>query len=348
MYSQNFFWTEASEKRNFLTEKYEPIQPLLLKELFNFYNCNIFFDIGANIGFYSVMLSAIKDIEIFSFEANKCAFDHLSANIKLNNIQKISCYNKAVSSNNGEVLFNIESDLSGRNSVEATSCYNTSIYKDSEYVKSISIDSLFSNINKKRVALKIDVEGHELEVIKGARNLLMNNNCLIQVEIFEKNINQMRALLYDIGYTQYTFLDNDYYFTNFKYCPEYKFFMQNVLKIFIENSIFPSKKNNNFLTVNYNIDDDFLNIDIYLKNNIIENPEYCIYLYSGKNIIYKSSYQSKTNYQINIHTDIDWVNLNDFTYTIFCRNKNNILIKIKQSGKISKLPQKVRTAFESL
>ncbi len=40
-------------------------------------------------------------------------------------------------------------------------------------------------MKNKNICLKIDVEGHELNALKGLTNILNNNNCLIMIEIFD-------------------------------------------------------------------------------------------------------------------------------------------------------------------
>jgi FkbM family methyltransferase len=45
------------------------------------------------------------------------------------------------------------------------------------------------------LAIKIDVEGHELNVLKGIQNLIKSNKCIIQIEIFEKNFSSVNSYL---------------------------------------------------------------------------------------------------------------------------------------------------------
>jgi FkbM family methyltransferase len=51
------------------------------------------------------------------------------------------------------------------------------------------------NLKRDNLAIKIDVEGHELNVLKGIQNLLKSNKCIIQIEIFEKNFNSVNSYL---------------------------------------------------------------------------------------------------------------------------------------------------------
>ena len=55
----------------------------------------------------------------------------------------------------------------------------------------------FQNDN---LAIKIDVEGHELNVLKGISNLLKKNKCIVQIEIFKKNFDEINSYLTQKGY----------------------------------------------------------------------------------------------------------------------------------------------------
>ena len=60
-----------------------------------------------------------------------------------------------------------------------------------------TIDSL---VNEKVSAIKIDVEGYELNVIKGAMQTLRNNDALCIIECFEKNREVLIEMMSDLEY----------------------------------------------------------------------------------------------------------------------------------------------------
>jgi FkbM family methyltransferase len=62
-------------------------------------------------------------------------------------------------------------------------------------VESIIIDDLFTHLD----FIKIDVEGHELEVLKGASNLLNNNNAVALIEVTQ-NRDQIVEFMSNLGY----------------------------------------------------------------------------------------------------------------------------------------------------
>jgi FkbM family methyltransferase len=62
-------------------------------------------------------------------------------------------------------------------------------------VESIIMDELFTLAD----FIKIDVEGHELEVLRGASNLLRSNNAVVLIEV-TKNLDQIVVFMSNLGY----------------------------------------------------------------------------------------------------------------------------------------------------
>ena len=70
-------------------------------------------------------------------------------------------------------------------------------------------------LEKNRICfVKIDVEGHELNVIQGSKEFLKNNFCLIQVEISHENsLREFDIVMNRLGYSLVKKID-DYYYSN--------------------------------------------------------------------------------------------------------------------------------------
>ena len=75
-------------------------------------------------------------------------------------------------------------------------------------------DDLFKD-NGLKIAIKIDVERHEKELINGMKSLLINNNTIIQIEIFESRRKQIEALLNSINFRMFHSIGKDFYFKNY-------------------------------------------------------------------------------------------------------------------------------------
>jgi FkbM family methyltransferase len=128
---------------------------------------DIFVDIGANIGFYSVIISKVKKARVFAFEPIPSTFQKLKKNIELNSLQNlISPFNIAIGATIGSL--NMTSNLDTVNHVQLNS---------SDMIGNISVDvapldSILSVVSSKTSIVKIDVEGFETEVIKGMPKIL--------------------------------------------------------------------------------------------------------------------------------------------------------------------------------
>ena len=81
-----------------------------------------------------------------------------------------------------------------------------------------SIDNLH-NFKNRYIVIKIDTEGFEYNVLKGASKLLKNNKVFCQVEIKDKNMNNVFTFFKKINYNLVSnniFNKTDYFFSNIK------------------------------------------------------------------------------------------------------------------------------------
>lgn len=199
-----FKWTRAALRRNRIMAEAETVQPFFLSALAG--DCRTFLDVGAMIGAYSLFATALPKVErIIAIEANPVAARELRANIRLNNAN-VEIIEAAVSDHDGEVSFGVVSDFAGDNAVMETALHDG--FKSVVRVPSITLDSLTSL--PEPVCLKIDVEGHELAVLKGAHRIL-KKPCVIQVEDFS---GATAAALEPLGYFKLTAIGPDHYFSN--------------------------------------------------------------------------------------------------------------------------------------
>jgi FkbM family methyltransferase len=146
-------------------------------------NINSFIDVGANIGYYSLLFS-MKNINTYAFEPNNTNYKILQKNITLNNIGCCTLYNFGLGEKEEKLSFYYRNEKSGHgtfyNNIKEQQNLNLS---DTIDVKTLdSIDIVGDNI-----AIKIDVEGFELSVLKGMNNLLESNRIkLLCIEISRK------------------------------------------------------------------------------------------------------------------------------------------------------------------
>lgn len=66
-----------------------------------------------------------------------------------------------------------------------------------------------------RIAIKIDVERHEENVLVGVKKILDQNKILMQIEIFDTRKDRIFSLLKKSGFRLINNIEKDYYFKNF-------------------------------------------------------------------------------------------------------------------------------------
>lgn len=144
---------------------------------------SVFLDIGANIGVYSIIAaSKIKKGKIYAFEPIPCIVEILNQNIRLNEISdRVSIIQKVVSDKSGMVKFVIQD-------ISEVSHISTDNKSKNTLIPSIRLDD-FCKLEKIKFigAIKIDVEGAEMKVLKGLEDYLKLGK--IGVLIIELNVN---------------------------------------------------------------------------------------------------------------------------------------------------------------
>ena len=124
-------------------------------------------DVGANIGYYSVQFGLITSGRVYCFEPMIYQHRILKQNLALNGLCNVSPLKMILSDKEGTArIYFAGTDNSGMSSLE---------YPRNEFeeVVSTTLDMFAAREGLDRVdVLKIDVEGHELNVLKGANDLL--------------------------------------------------------------------------------------------------------------------------------------------------------------------------------
>ena len=130
-----------------------------------------FVDIGANVGSWTMKL-APHFHHTHSFECNKDTYNCLCANIFLKRLSsKVSAHSDGLSSKPETLTFYLRGNDGGNDGVEPM---GESLDSGSKDV--VKVDTLDSKKLDNVGFIKIDVEGHELDVLKGSIQTLSNNN----------------------------------------------------------------------------------------------------------------------------------------------------------------------------
>ena len=182
---------------------------------------NIFIDIGANFGLYSLRISKLfKTLKVIAFEPVLTTFNKLKMNIKINNLEKkIKTYNFGLSNTSGTKKMIAQKR---RNYIQPGGfSFNIPKRKLAEdqiiqLHKSKMGDKILKFKNK-IVIMKIDVEGYEGKILLGIKNLIKNNKIFLQIEIFDKNFIKINKFLLEKGFKFINKFDktSDYFFINY-------------------------------------------------------------------------------------------------------------------------------------
>ena len=181
-------------------------------------------DVGVYRGIYTYKLSQ-EFKHVYSFEPNPLIYPYLKKNLtKI--IKNMSLQNLAISDNNGEINLKIPSrrkSIFKTNYEELYKLGCATIHKQNKIqnynsfkVKKIKLDDILKN--KDISFIKIDVEGHEKEVINGSKNIIINNRPALLVEIEERHsnhpVNETIKFINNLGYNSFYVKDNNLYKTN--------------------------------------------------------------------------------------------------------------------------------------
>lgn len=158
-------------------------------------NNMIIFDAGANIGYYAkYILNLNSNIKIHCFEPTSITYQELIINMqKKIDEGKAVCNNFGLSDESGTAEMFIYDELDERNSLHLNKEHKFNSEKlHKETINLITIDKYASEHNISKIDfLKIDVEGHETKVIKGATSLIEKG--LVKCIQFEYNNNWAAA-----------------------------------------------------------------------------------------------------------------------------------------------------------
>ncbi|WOV93486.1 MAG: FkbM family methyltransferase [Candidatus Nitrosoabyssus spongiisocia] len=160
-------------------------------------------DLGANIGYFTLIMSKLvgDSGKVFSFEPSMDNFEILKKNIKVNNCNNVIIENMAVGNKNGEIKLYLSDNQSMHTLYENTISTNRSVT-----VPIIKLDDYYNkkSINKINV-IKMDVEGAELDTLRGMSNILTENkDVVLFVEFNPESIKKAGMLPKD----QLAFIDD--------------------------------------------------------------------------------------------------------------------------------------------
>ena len=148
-------------------------------------------DIGANIGTHSVYFSRkCQEGLVMSIEPQMFIFEILAANLLLNGCYNVMPMHAACSSETKQLSMNNINPFHGKKINYGEFKINSS-NTSGILTNCVKLDSLMSQVigQKKVNFIKLDVEGHEEEVLSGGENLMRSHRPMMYIEFNNKKGN---------------------------------------------------------------------------------------------------------------------------------------------------------------
>lgn len=150
---------------------------------------DVFYDIGANVGLYSVLAATIIGSRgsVFSFEPNESSLRFLKKNMGRISSCRSEIFGLALSDSNGELELSVPSQgYDAWATLGSISTLSTPVVK--QFVTTVTLDDLRARVGLlPPTVVKIDVEGWEARVLRGAEAVLRGSDPpLLMVELCDR------------------------------------------------------------------------------------------------------------------------------------------------------------------
>lgn len=179
---------------------------------------NTFLDIGANIGYYSLLgAKSNPNLKVFAFEPAFGPKHFLNKNIELNNFSKsITAFNVALSNTIGEIdFYEVESlkykyinfNLAGEGNA-GTKKTSRNFIKNT--VKATTLNQFIESNNIENIDLiKIDTEGTEIDILISGKDIIQKHQPIIICETLYDTIeNELDIYFSALEYDFYNHIEN--------------------------------------------------------------------------------------------------------------------------------------------
>ncbi|MDC3260119.1 FkbM family methyltransferase [bacterium] len=191
-----------------VSQHFDKIEPCMIDWISSFQKSKVFYDIGASNGVYSVFAGVAAKSSVYCFEPDAQNFSILDRNHYLNahQLNSFSCFNIGLGESAELMKLHCQEYLAGTHGkVFDMDNRESQIEMHHEFERNVIVDSLDSVINRYNLAapnyLKIDVDGAEIYILKGASKTLSSPNLMeLMIEIEDDKVQQIEALMLDHGF----------------------------------------------------------------------------------------------------------------------------------------------------
>lgn len=207
--SKKRLYFESGKNLNLFFKSKAIIEPIITSKILSFAkDASLFIDIGANIGYYSILLSDNDKLKIISVEPDESNRKILEKNISINKIKNITVISEGISSKDGFVTFYIDQNTGRTSSIQEEAWHPTAASIIEAKIKIITLNELIEKYGCPDL-IKCDVEGHELEVLKGADQALTSKATWF-IETTKENFSETLSVFYKYGYALFNAESKDY------------------------------------------------------------------------------------------------------------------------------------------
>lgn len=128
-----------------------------------------FVDIGANIGYYSVLAATIAGTEgrVYAFEPEPENFATLERNIALNRLDNVVAVQAACSDRAGEMVLHLDPENAGGHHL-----HDAGEGGDRRTIRALTLDDYFRDHKGSIDLIKMDIQGHEPAALRGMTGIL--------------------------------------------------------------------------------------------------------------------------------------------------------------------------------
>ena len=193
------FVTEDRQSKWFFHHRYRqgqwhepPVTRLLLSHLAG---SRAFADVGAHLGYFGCIAGAIdRDRQVFLFEMNHNLAPIIRRNLDANGITRGEVINHPVSDRKKTVSYDRDATRSGLSMAPDAGVSGAPLHQ----IETITLDDYFLGREVVPDVIKIDVQGAELEALKGAERLLREHHPVLFLEIHPTIVGSFGATVQEI------------------------------------------------------------------------------------------------------------------------------------------------------
>jgi FkbM family methyltransferase len=161
---------------------------------------DVFLDVGANVGTYTILASGVAQARTIALEPIPATFLRLLRNLRLNNLLSyVEPHCLAVGDTEGTVRFTAGRDTTNR----AVSLLPSPSQEPTVEVPLTSLDHLLQATGSTPLVWKVDVEGYEPEVLRGAAAALQQPH--LRAVLLEADTLALQRTMEEAGFSRFSY-----------------------------------------------------------------------------------------------------------------------------------------------